>query len=1170
MKKTLQQVIAAFVLPALVAAGVMCPSRAWAVDTAEVVSVAPSAPVQVAQDDAASALSNEELLAGYIEQQFAAQLPAQDDGEPVLSAQSVGESLTGNTAIAYEYVKAEVAKIAAGESGHTSTVIAVDLDTLADKVGQRWTAADLGVTALVENGHYTDEAWQAIQERILEVDFGALVSALQMDCPYEMYWFDKTKGYLTTPSLNYYGDSVALKSTTFSVSFTVAEAYVAGEYEVNTPVADRVTNAVANAAGIVADNASASSYEKLVAYKEAICGLVEYNDAAAQNVSTPYGDPWQLVYVFDGDTSTDVVCEGYAKAFKYLCDLSNMHGVECLLVSGLMDGGTGAGSHMWNVVKMYDGKSYLVDVTNCDEDSVGFPDELFMRHPTSGSAREGYTYVIDELNQVTYTYYDSTSGRTDMWSLYSDDELTLASTDFDPATIVDPSVEDLSAALVVAEDMTYTGSALTPEPTVTLGDKTLTAGTDYTVAYENNVNAGEATVAVTGTGGYMGTATGTFTINPKAVTPTVTLSTNAVTYTGHEHRPSVSRVTADGKQFSSKYYDMTYPESCVNAGTYEVTVTLKGNYTGTGTATFTIRQAAMSSTTVELEQGPFVYNGAEHRPAFTVYYAGEAVSPSNYTVTYSNNVNAETATLRLIGRRNFNGPKNVTFTIEPRELEDEMVSLAESPLVYDGSAKEPAVTVIANGATLAAGTDYAVAYDSASNVNAGISTVVVTGKGNYAGKATATFEIKPRSIEDAGALALADPAELVYSPDSQEPQVRVTLDNGATELLAGTDYKLYYEDDALDAGAHEVTVTGTGNYTGKLSAPYEVTQADQAINIVNSEVLGMVYGQTANLEVEAQGELTFESSDEAVFTVDAAGKLVATGIGQAKLIVAATSTRNYKQAELRADVQVDYADLSEAAVSFAAPSFAYTGGPIEPAVTVKVVGRTLVEGTDYTVAYDSASNVNVGTSTVTVTGMGNYTGEATATFAIAKARPVISAADKKVVATKTVRLGATVRSGAGALTYKSLSAKVATVSETGVVRGVAAGTAKVTVSCAGDDNHEAASKTVTITVSRASSTLKASAKKKSVTASLAKVAKANLKLAPNLAVSVAKGQQVTYASASTKAVASKFKVNAKNGRVTVAKGTKKGTYTVKVKVTAKQSAVYKAATKTVSYKVVVK
>ena len=71
---------------------------------------------------------------------------------------------------------------------------------------------------------------------------------------------------------------------------------------------------------------------------------------------------------------------------------------------------------------------------------------------------------------------------------------------------------DLSAAIVTAAKQTYSGSALTPTPTVTLNGSTVPSS-GYDVAYSNNTNAGTATITITGKGDYTGTATGTFTIN---------------------------------------------------------------------------------------------------------------------------------------------------------------------------------------------------------------------------------------------------------------------------------------------------------------------------------------------------------------------------------------------------------------------------------------------------------------------------------------------------------------------------------------------------------------------------------------------------------------------------------------------------------------------------------
>ncbi len=114
----------------------------------------------------------------------------------------------------------------------------------------------------------------------------------------------------------------------------------------------------------------------------------------------------------------------------------------------------------------------------------------------------------------------------------------------------------------------YTGSAIEPDVTVKDGETTLTLGTDYDVAYSNNVNAGTATVTITGKGNYSGETAATFTI----VYPTVTTSYVDATGTLHD---GVEAVPLDNTM-------TTLP-----AGTYVVnsdvaytgTVTLSGDVT---------------------------------------------------------------------------------------------------------------------------------------------------------------------------------------------------------------------------------------------------------------------------------------------------------------------------------------------------------------------------------------------------------------------------------------------------------------------------------------------------------------------------------------------------------------------------------------------------------------
>ena len=136
----------------------------------------------------------------------------------------------------------------------------------------------------------------------------------------------------------------------------------------------------------------------------------------------------------------------------------------------------------------------------------------------------------------------------------------------------------------------YNGSAYTPKPTVTLGDMTLREGTDYTLSYANNVNAGTATVTLlTGENveNFKGTKQATFTIVPASLSNASVTGLSTQLYTGKFLTPK-PMVTLAGKTLrEGTDYTLSYKNN-LEVGTATVTVTGKGNYAGTKTATFQI------------------------------------------------------------------------------------------------------------------------------------------------------------------------------------------------------------------------------------------------------------------------------------------------------------------------------------------------------------------------------------------------------------------------------------------------------------------------------------------------------------------------------------------------------------------------------------------------------
>ena len=215
--------------------------------------------------------------------------------------------------------------------------------------------------------------------------------------------------------------------------------------------------------------------------------------------------------------------------------------------------------------------------------------------------------------------------------------------------------------------VTYNGLAQTPTVTVKDGTTTLTSGTHYTVSYSNNINAGTATVIVTGMGNYTGTKNANFTINPKNASSLTINSIAAQTYSGSAKTPTVTVKDGNTTLTSGTHYTVAYSNN-INAGTATVTITGTGNYTGTKNANFTINAKGASNLAIS-DIAAVTYNGSEQTPTVTVKDGSTTLTNgTHYTVSYSNNINAGTATVTITGQGNYTGTKSANFTINKAPL----------------------------------------------------------------------------------------------------------------------------------------------------------------------------------------------------------------------------------------------------------------------------------------------------------------------------------------------------------------------------------------------------------------------------------------------------------------------------------------------------------------------
>ena len=503
---------------------------------------------------------------------------------------------------------------------------------------------------------------------------------------------------------------------------------------------------------------------------------------------------------------------------------------------------------------------------------------------------------------------------------------------------------------VTAEDKTKVFGETDPELMAkvagTLGKDTV----DYTLSREAGEAAGKYTITPSGKaeqGNYSVTyATGTLTITSQSIDPgtdpenpnpdytgaKVNSPSDAV-YDGNEHKwiPTVTD-KADKKLKAGTDYTVEYStKNFKDVGTVEVTITGKGNYTGTVTRTYKITP---KSVTVAANDKTKVFGETDPKLTATVAGTlgndtvdyklsrkdGEAVGKyaitasgkaeqGNYTVTYA------TGTLTITSQSIDPG------TDPEKPNPDYTGAKVNSPKdsVYDGKEHKWSPTVTDKTKTLELGKDYTVEYSTSDFTNVGTIEVVITGIGNYSGTVKRSYKVTPREY-----TVTTESATKTYS---------------GTALTAGGKVEGIVSGETV-----EFTTTGSQTEVGTSKNTYElVWKSAKATNYT--------------LAKESIGELTVK----------------------AKSIVPDDK---------------DTPESEKTGITVNEPSDSkYDGKEHREVLTVTdtKTGKELVAGTDYSVTY-SSDLVNAGTVKVTVAGLGNYTGSFTKTYKITKRSVTLTSA----------------------------------------------------------------------------------------------------------------------------------------------------------------------------------
>ena len=552
----------------------------------------------------------------------------------------------------------------------------------------------------------------------------------------------------------------------------------------------------------------------------------------------------------------------------------------------------------------------------------------------------------------------------------------------------------------------YDGDAKTPSISVMVGETPVSAD-DYDVSYENNTNAGTATVTIREKTGnetiIYGTTT--FTIDKASITPTVSIT--GWTY-GTPNDPSVSGNTGNGS-VTYKYKvkgadDETYTEDKPeNAGTYLVKAIIaeSTNYNGATTepVEFTISKADFNPI---VSITGWAYGGTANSPSVsgvpggvtvTYLYKVQGADDDTYSEDVPTNVGTYTVQATIAETDNYHG-KTATadFTISKADLSATVSITGWTFGSYDVTTNSPSVTGNLGGGSVT------YKYKAQGADDDTYSEDVPTDAGNYTVQATIaeTDNYNDKVITTDFTISKASLSATVsldgwtYGETAATPSVTGNTEDGAvtyTYKVKDSSDDTYSETQPSDAGDYTIkaSIAATTNYdAASVTTDFTISKASLSATV---SLDGWTYGETA-----ATPSVTGNTEDGAVtYTYkvrdssdDTYSETQPSDAGDYTIKASIAATTNYNAASATTDFTISKASLS-ATVSIDG----WTYG--ETAATPSVTGNTENGAVTYTYkasgddAYTETVPTNVGDYTIkaSIATTTNYlASEATADFTI--------------------------------------------------------------------------------------------------------------------------------------------------------------------------------------------
>ncbi|MBP3351331.1 MAG: hypothetical protein J6L65_02885 [Lachnospiraceae bacterium] len=777
----------------------------------------------------------------------------------------------------------------------------------------------------------------------------------------------------------------------------------------------------------IMNGAESTTYDKVKYFNE----WLTKNNCYNSNLATAGHDVRECISALSGRTDTDgPVCEGYARAFKVLCDKA---GIPCVLVSGNADNGSGTPeAHMWNYVQI-DGKWYAVDVTWNDPSVQGVTGAV------SNHEREDYLLVGSNTSIGEKEFATS-------------HVMTNTVTENGVAFTNEPAIEETAYVPTVAytaptakEGLVYNG---TEQELVIAGETTggtmqysLEKNGTYSTTIPVALNAGSYDVwyKVVGEGNYADTEPVSIQVSVAKATPTAEMFVfdppADLTYTAQKKSAEITTNKEGMGEITVKYYKDDVEIEPINAGTYTVKIAVAEgrNYTAVTNLpinTFTINKAqatiTVATTPIEVNLGDAAFNlnatenNTDDEAALTYASSNDAVVrvSSDGTVTVEG-VGTATITVSLGASTNYIAAtsKEINITVN-RVILSEMeinknyfcsrvkadrIDLAAmltedcGTVEYVSVKEEGHLFFTSESARPNVDSEGILTYTlEAGNVGeTGIITVEAKTQnyGTITIKVNITFiDQMPVSIQGDGEVEVYNNtltygekvSVLTFKPvefvDEDGNVVEGTLawqepDAVPTVETSEVDWVFTPEEDAFALLEGTVSIV--------------VNKANSVVTAAPTPKSGLTYNgdvqQLINEGTATGGEMQYSLDATTWNTTIPTAKDVGTYIVYYKV----AGDANHNDIEQKTiEVTIAQKDITGAAVDFN-ESFIYDGTAHEPvSIAVVLDGNTLTED-DYTIS-GYANNINAGTASITIAGKGNYTGTVTKNFTISKATaPVV-------------------------------------------------------------------------------------------------------------------------------------------------------------------------------------